>query len=44
MPTLAIGLVLLVTVALSGLAARSVSSTALMFLLAQALVRPGSSS
>jgi NhaP-type Na+/H+ or K+/H+ antiporter len=38
---LAFGLVLLVTVALSGLAARSVLSTALVFLVAGALVGPG---
>jgi len=38
---LTFGLVLLITVALSGLAARSVLSTALVFLLAGALVGPG---
>lgn len=38
---LTFGLVLLVTVALSGLAARSVLSTALVFLVAGALVGPG---
>ena len=35
------GVVLLITVALSGLAARSVLSTALVFLVAGALVGPG---
>ena len=38
---LVFGLVLLVTVALSGLAARSVLSTALVFLVGGALVGPG---
>ena len=38
---LTFGVVLLVTVALSGLAARSVLSTALVFLVAGALVGPG---